>query len=149
MNTETNMLLAFHGDQQVKDHYLARVRAHEAADEIIHGFYWQEGKGCAVGCTVHSDDHLAFERELGIPRMLAKLEDRLFEGQSNGNSKTFPRRFLECIPVGADLSCVGWQFLHWLLTEELAARDDPRISAQVRACVRAVSLLETYPVIHV
>ena len=73
------MLIAFHGDPAVKEKYLNRVTLHERADEIIHGKYWENGKGCAVGCTVHSSKHAAFETELGIPLMLAKLEDRLFE----------------------------------------------------------------------
>ena len=128
------MLIAFHGDPAVKAKYLNRVALHEAQDEIIHGKYWENGKGCAVGCTVHSNKHLAFESELGIPIMLARLEDQLFEGQANGNSKTFPRRFLEAVQPGADLTCVGWKFLHWLLTEELVGRDNPRIAKKVKAC---------------
>ena len=141
------MLLAFHGDENVKAHYLARVQAHEVADEIIHGRYWEGGRGCAVGCTVHSDSHMAFERELGIPIMLARLEDRLFEGQTNGRAKTFPRRFLECITPGADLSRVGWQFLHWLLTEELVGREDPRVAKAIKRCADVlVSLTKGEPV---
>lgn len=42
-------LLAFHGDPKVKAKYLRRVRAHEKADEIIHGVYWEKGRGCGVG----------------------------------------------------------------------------------------------------
>jgi hypothetical protein len=108
------VMLAFHNDPGVKAHYLARVHAHAAADEIIHGQYWERGKGCAVGCTIHSSAHKNYETELGIPIMLARLEDRLFEGMTNGKSKEFPARFLEVIQPGADLSRVGWQFLHWL-----------------------------------
>jgi len=127
-------MLAFHGDAAIKEKYLNRVRLHEAADEIIHGKYWERGKGCAVGCTVHSDSHVAFETELGIPQMLARLEDRLFEGMANGTSKQFPARFLAVIEPGADLSRVPWLFLHWLLTEELASRDDPRVAKEIKAC---------------
>src|SRR6185437_864503 len=58
----------------------------------------------------------------------------LFEGLSNGRSKEFPERFLMAVKVGADLSCVGWKFLHWLLTEELASRDDPRVANQIKRC---------------
>ena len=54
---------AFHGDPKVKTKYLKRVRAHRAADQIIHGTYWEDGKGCAVGCTIHSSDHAAYETE--------------------------------------------------------------------------------------
>jgi hypothetical protein len=53
-------LRAFHGDPKIRNRYLKRVRAHAAADQIIHGTYWQEGRGCAVGCTIHSDDHAAY-----------------------------------------------------------------------------------------
>jgi hypothetical protein len=45
-------LIAFHNDQKIKDKYLARVEAHRKADEIIKGKYWENGKGCAVGCTL-------------------------------------------------------------------------------------------------
>ena len=130
------MLVAYHGKESVKNFYLDRVKAHEAADEIIHGRYWENGRGCAVGCCVHSNDspHAAFETEMGIPLMLARLEDTLFEGQKNGDAKMFPARFLAAINPGADLSRVSWIFLHWLLTQELACREDPRVSKQIKAC---------------
>lgn len=69
--TTTSTLRSFHGDPAVKEKYLGRVRAHAAADELIHGVYWEGGKGCAVGCTVHSGDHTAYEVELGLPEWLA------------------------------------------------------------------------------
>lgn len=112
------MMLSYHGKQEVKDFYLARVRAHAAADELIHGTYWQDGKGCAVGCTVHSDDHAAYEAELGIPRILARLEDGIFEAMANGRSKQWPEQFLSAIKVGRDLSLVWPRFAVWLLTDK-------------------------------
>ena len=136
MNTTegATMLQAFHGDPKIKSKYLRRVRAHEKADEIIHGKYWEDGKGCAVGCTIHSPKHDAYETELGIPMALARLEDTLLEGQANGKSKTFPARFLSAIKPGADLSRVQWQFLHWVLTEELAGRDHPLVRDAIKQC---------------
>jgi hypothetical protein len=136
-------MLAFHNDPSIKARYLDRVRLHARADEIIHGSYWENGKDCAVGCTVHSSKHANYETELGIPIMLARLEDRLFEGQSNGRSKEFPERFLLAAKVGADLSRVGWKFLHWLLTEELVSRDDPRVAAQIKRCADVLVPLTT------
>jgi hypothetical protein len=127
-------MLAYHNDPAIKAKYVQRVELHAAADEIIHGKYWERGKGCAVGCTIHSSNHAAYESELGIPIMLARLEDRLFEGMANGDSKLFPGRFLQAITPGADLSRVGWQFLYWLLTEELASRADPRVAKEIKAC---------------
>jgi hypothetical protein len=140
------MLVAYHGKSEIKAKYLARVEAHAAADEIIHGSYWENGKGCAVGCTIHSGEHAAFETELGIPRMLARLEDTLFEGQKNGDAKTFPARFLAAIQPGADLSRVSWKFLYWILTQDLAGRDNPRVAQQIKACACVlVPLIEGGP----
>jgi hypothetical protein len=137
----TTVLRAYHGDLKIKRKYLSRVRAHAKADEIIHGKYWENGKGCAVGCTIHGSNHSEYETALGIPTVLARLEDTLFEGQSNGKAKTFPARFLSAIKPGADLSLVSWKFLHWLLTEELAGRDHPRVSAVVKQCADAIEPL--------
>ena len=109
---------AFLGDPAIKQQYLARLRAHAQADELIHGTYWEHGKGCAVGCTVHSSNHTAYETELGIPEVLARLEDGLFESLPNGDAKEFPIQFLDAIPVGADLSRVWPSFAVWLLLDK-------------------------------
>ena len=111
------VLKAFHGDIKVKEKYLNRVRAHRAADEIIKGYYWENGKGCAVGCTVHSGSHRVYERELGIPMALARLEDALFELLPNAPAMAWPEKFLEAIQEGADLGTVADRFVAWLLTE--------------------------------
>lgn len=111
-------LLAYHNDPAIKEKYLTRVRAHRAADQIIHGTYWEGGKGCAVGCTIHSSDHARYETALGVPVALAQLEDAIFEGLENGEAQAFPERFLAAIPVGADLSRVPAQFFVWLLTSD-------------------------------
>ena len=90
-------LLAFHNDPTIRRIYLTRVRAHAKADEIIHGTYWEDGKGCAVGCTIHGEAHIKYETELGIPCILARLEDVLFERMGNGHAKEFPVQFLSAI----------------------------------------------------
>jgi len=111
-------MIAFHGDPAIKERYLARVRAHILADEVIHGVYWENGRGCAIGCSVHSSNHAAYETELGIPRILARLEDGIFEAMSNGRAKQWPEQFLSSIRVGADLSLVWPKFAVWLLVDD-------------------------------
>lgn len=108
-------MLAFHNDPGIKRKYLTRVLGHQKSDELIKGQYWQNGKGCAVGCTVHSENHMAYETELGIPVAIARLEDRIFENLPNDKAKEWPVRLLNSIHVGADLSMVPSKFLHWLL----------------------------------
>jgi hypothetical protein len=132
---------AFHGDKKIKDKYLARVLAHAKADEIIKGKYWENGKGCAVGCTIHGNDHGAYERELGIQRVIARLEDGIFEGLPNERAMKFPQEFLEAVPVGADLSMVFYRFMHWLLIDpedgviRLAKMDRTKESIQKTAAL--------------
>ena len=110
-------MIAFHGKQEVKDFYLARAKAHFAADEIVHGQYWEDGKGCAVGCLIHSNSHSQLAKEINIPIEMAFLIDGLFEGMSNGTAKSFPVRFIESIPVGAELDCVIDRYLLALLSD--------------------------------
>lgn len=110
-------MLAFHNDQAIKQKYIARVQAHQEADEIIKGKYWEKGKGCAVGCTIHSSAHASYETELGIPHVIAHLEDGIFEGLSNEEAKKFPLHFLQAVKVGSDLSGIADKFMHWLLVD--------------------------------
>ena len=126
-------LIAYNGSKELKDDILAEAIRHQEADKIVQGTYGEKNtgedfKGCAVGCTINSynlrrgkhektNDHSVYERDLGIPRILARLEDRLFEGLSVKESKSFPVRFLEAIEPGADLSMVWPKFIIWVLAD--------------------------------
>ncbi len=111
-------MLSFHNDPKIKEKYIARVEAHYKADEIVKGKYWEDGKGCAVGCTLHSSLHIQYEKELGIPIQLAYFEDTIFENLPNAEAKEFPLQFLQAIPVGADLNPVWKKLLIWNLTDK-------------------------------
>src|SRR5208337_1034787 len=132
--------------QDVKDFYLARAKAHFDADEIVHGQYWKEGKGCAVGCLIHSNSHSNLAKELNIPVEMAYLIDRLFEGIPNGTAKSFPVRFIEAIPVSAELDGVMDRYFHALLSDKdqgviLSANDMVRepIQAVIDLFARQIS----------
>lgn len=113
-------LSAFHGDPAIKANYLLRVKQHRKADELVQGYgYWRDGKGCAVGCTLHKDDdpHQHYEALLGIPERLAYLEDAIFEGLPVELARKWPERFLSAITPGADLSLVWHTFAVWMLRD--------------------------------
>ena len=93
------MLLAYHSNPAIRKEYLQRVIDHRAADQISKGRYWEDGKGCAVGCTIHSGNHASYEKELGIPSELAYLEDFIFEDLPNARAMMWPEQFLAAIPV--------------------------------------------------
>jgi len=117
-NGETPMI-AYHGKQQLKDERLVRVRDHRDHDRLVAGTGWQDGIGCAVGCTLNNYSHKAYEDELGIPVELAHLEDSIFEELAGSfddhRHLDFPTDFLDAITPGADLSLVHPRFCIWLL----------------------------------
>ena len=125
-------MLAFHNDPSLKSFVLSELQAHAAADTLIKGRYWEGGKGCAVGCTLEAvrrrngerssiqhSKHALYETHLGIPEVLALLEDHVFERLDNGASQIWPIRFTSAIAPGADLSMVWPRFALWLLRDFL------------------------------
>ena len=120
-------LLSF--DAPTKARYLARVATHREADELIHGVGWENGKGCAVGCTLDAYDHARYPIELGIPTVLAHLEDALFEGLPPGRAQTWPEDFLRAVPTDTDLWRVWPRFAVWLLTVECPSPSGAAVAA--------------------
>jgi hypothetical protein len=99
-------MLSFHSDEKIKEKYLNRIKYHREMDNIIQGTGWENGKGCAIGCTLENYDHSKYPIELGIPVWLAKLEDVIFEKLSNEKAKIWTETFLNSIPIGVDLESV-------------------------------------------
>jgi len=106
-----------------KQMYLDRVRRHREADELIRGTDWEDGRGCAVGCTLETYDHSLYPELLGVPEQLAHLQDWLFENLPE-NHLTWPERFLSAIPEQVDLSRVYSQWVVRLLNRRLASLGD-------------------------
>lgn len=102
-------MLSFHGDPAIKKKYVDRVLAHQAADSIIQGTGWENGKGCAVGCTLENYDRKRYPIELGLPEWLAYLEDRIFECLPKEEALLWPAKFLEAVPIGVDVEIVMHQ----------------------------------------
>jgi hypothetical protein len=127
----TTNMKPFHNKPKLKKMLLIEIEKHQKADEIAQGSYGGEnGPWCAVGCAIHSlnvklnktyptGDHSVYETELGIPRVIAKLEDTIFEGLAPKEAKEFPYKFISAIPVGADLSLVWPKLALWFLTDKL------------------------------
>jgi hypothetical protein len=120
---------AYHNDPALKEQFVTLLKQHQAADQIVQGTYWSDGHGCAVGCSIESlrqikglrsvdhSNHALYEELIGVPRILARLEDGIFEGLPTKAAHEWPVRFAEAVPVGADLSRVWPQFAVWLLVD--------------------------------
>lgn len=138
-------LTAFHNDMSTRQLRVERVLAHQLAQEIVQGTSWREEARGAVGCTLESNQHGLYEEELGIPRQLAYLEDRIFEGLPAREARAFPFAFLTSIAVGADLELVLAHFMVWLLTDvdrgviRFAGRQGQAISAVAALYQRVIA----------
>lgn len=127
-------------NQELKSALVAEIRKHREQDQVIQGNYGylEEGKfsGCAVGCAIDSlfkvhghdtpyylcSEHGIYERELGLPRILAELQDVIHEGLSDESFPTWPERFMEAVPTETDLSKVWAKFIIWLVGDFLAEK---------------------------
>lgn len=137
------MMLAFTNTKVSKAALIASLEAHAAADRIAKGAYWQDGKGCAVGCSLRDfepesvSDHSRYPELFGIPESIAHLEDAIFEALPNGQSKAWPLRFTRAIREGADLSRVTPKFLRRVISRRRAALADLQITDALRSQVDA------------
>ena len=113
-----------------KDEFIKEIKWHKEQDAFMRGTY-NEGnknnfKGCAVGCSINSinrllgtayeyGEHIDMAETLQIPEWLVRLEDKIFEGLSEKDSKEWPLRFSEAINEGADLDKIKPEFLVYVL----------------------------------
>jgi hypothetical protein len=90
----------------------AEVAAHIAADAVIQGTYWKEGRGCFIGCLTHSVKAEAVTDKFGMPLSLVKIAEHIFESLPAADAKAFFAAVPEAIGAdGKDLSRVHWLFL--------------------------------------
>lgn len=124
------------------EQFLANVKRHKELDKYVSGVYWdvEANKGCAVGCTLHeftspkmypqvvsalretnleifAGNHALYEPLFGIPRIVARLQDHIFEGLPTGDAKEFPLQFAQALKAGVDYSGVWYKFAEWLLLD--------------------------------
>ena len=115
MLTDTPTLIFRH-----KATLVARAYEHAAADDLRQNYgYWIGGKGCAVGCLSHANDHPHFvlQADFGLPAQLNYLVDAFFEKLPMAEAKLLPQRYASAAKEGADLSNVWNLFALWLLAE--------------------------------
>lgn len=133
-------LRAYHGRSAIKQKYLKRVKRHRELDQLVQGQTGQNGRGCAVWCTLNRYEHAAYETELGIPRWLARVEDRLFEGMSARFAQKWPEQFLSAIRPGANLEQIKGKFLIYILRRALKQFDNVKYSKQADAIRNVIEL---------
>lgn len=118
-------MIAFGSEAKIsKERLLKSLKGHREADRITQGTYWDDGRGCAVGCSIHDfapgyeNEYQMYEILFGIPGALAELEDKIFEDLPITAAKKWPERFIRAIQPGADLSRICDEWLLWLLSND-------------------------------
>ncbi len=124
--------------------------AHQKADEYKSGTYsWKNG-ACAIGCAIRDcksegliprnvdpGDHAALAKATGIPEMVLRLEDNVFEGLAAGERPSWPPRFWRAVNPSADYTHLPARIMA-RLADRLAV---DAINADVRESATAVSNL--------
>ena len=119
-----SQMRAFEQTEVSMDQLLEALAAHREANRLVQEPYWAEGRGGAVGCSIHDfrpgseDEEDLYEPLFGIPRALPWLEDSIFMNLAWEEARLWPERFVRTIRPGSDLTMVGDHFLHWLLSGE-------------------------------
>ena len=111
------------------------VAAHVAADSIAQGIYWDNKtkRGCFIGCLAKRDDPSLNEATYGLPVMLQRIAESIFEGLPANEAKAFFAALPDAVGCdGKDLTKVGWQFL----AAEL--RSLPEQPAEIQAVIDPV-----------
>ena len=110
-------MLSYHNNPKLKEQLEKQMELHTINDEIIQNKYWEKGKGCFIGCAAHSDDPQILEDVYGIPLVLSRIAECIFESLPSKDAKTFPLEIVRSIPVGVDLDYIWPEFAIWLLID--------------------------------
>ena len=135
--------------QETRAWLVEEMRAHKAADRLVQGLYWDNGKGCAVGCAMQSldpdaapNDHARYAKMIGAPEMLVRLEDCIFEGLPGALAREWPVRFTIALrDSGADeeaLRRACMRFLQTTVSRSLERYADAETRA---ACQPALNIV--------
>ena len=122
---------------------------HQKADEYRAGHYWQgngSGTGCAVGCTIHDaiklgvlpqatshESHASIAKATGLPEMVWRLADNIFEGLPEDDRPAWTPRLLR-----AAAKCKNLERVPALIMTRLAER---LAADAIRDDVKAVTLV--------
>lgn len=148
---------AFHGDAVLRQTVVERLRLHIQAGHIVghSACDAEQGRYNLTSATVHSEDLAEYERKLGIPAVLALIQEsisNLFLQRASHDAQetrfafapyasNYPVEWLQSLPLGADLQNVPARFLSWMLLD-LTDMQHPlttAASAEAKAVARTMA----------
>jgi len=108
---------SFFGSGQFKEAVRARVQRHHDTDTVRQGVYFREddlgpsgGRGCFIGCALHSGKHADFASLLGMSSWFARMGEAFFEHSDAEVARGMPLPVYDAIKPGVDLTPIGEQY---------------------------------------
>ena len=100
------MKTAWYGEPELKAEVMRRLHEDQELDRIAQAIYWEDGRGCHLGCLTRRNEgaHAATERMFAIPERIAYWLETVFEGLPTSDAPQWVIDSTDAIPVGADLS---------------------------------------------
>ena len=118
LRLERSKHLSFLDNTYMKEHYINQVKEVISRGMLNQGVYWLNGQQ-KEGISLTPSLHSKYESALGIPEMIAKIEDKIFIGLPSPEYKDFPLQFISAIPVGVDLTITWKRIMIWLLDDDV------------------------------
>lgn len=109
-------MLTYHNNPLLKETLLKKLKQHKEADQLVQGYFTNNGerqfRGCSIGCVLRiaNEDIVNWkilnlekvERAYGIPIWLADFHETLFERAQTDAALEWPEMFFSAINVGVD-----------------------------------------------
>jgi len=140
---------AFHNDPTIKDKMLRSAIAHRRGDTFVQGLgeYFEEGKGCHLGCAVMSvtgkrgNWHRQFSDLVNCHPEISNLQEYFFESLPMQKDRLWSESVIDAMPVGADLDRGYWSFMAWMLIDPDYGVIACESQEQARLAIQEVGLL--------
>ena len=114
-----------------KQHWVDVMQAHQDADRITQGLWWNGSKGCFFGCVMEEDNVNLAEaaKVMGLPLWLVRLAEKIHEGLPATDAINWPVKLLKAIPVETDIS----KIIHLLAIKRLThlADKNPSVASEI------------------
>ena len=130
----SKQLNSYKGDNNFKQQMVTAIIAYKENDRIVKGHYWEDGRGCNIGCGEYAvcqilghefEDrrHKKLAEELEVPEAIFHLGDTIFEKLPEDAANQFVVDFYQAIPVGKDLKNV-------VIDMKIALLSDPQFGSR-------------------
>lgn len=114
---------------EVKSRMIELADEHQKNDEYLAGRFWNNGKGCSIGCTIHDakklglvdeleyGDHAALAKVLGVPEFVTRIMDTIFEWLPDAERPAFTPLVLRTIRPDRHYATLQDHFSAWCMLD--------------------------------